>query len=461
MEITDLIMQIYVFVLAIFVGFELITKVPPTLHTPLMSGSNAISGITIVGALLSAGLEEFTISTILGLVALVFATINVVGGTFGLIAAGLIWFILSLVSYFSGSKILLTISNAKEVTKDVHPQLFNVVEEMKIAASLPAMPKVYIINEQAPNAFATGKDPSNCAVAVTAGLLTRLNRDELQGVIAHEMSHIMNRDVAFMSFAGIMLGSIVLISEVFLRGMWLSGGGSSRRYSSNSGGGGGGQIAIIIISIAFAILAPILARLLYYAISRKREYLADACGVRLSRYPEGLASALEKISTNTVKLKSANKVTAGMYIVNPLKLKGKKLSDLTSTHPPISERVKILRGMTHGVSYLDYQDAFKSVKGMGAGVIPNSELKKEKIEQRKASADKEESKNAKKTHRDLGDIMMKVNKYLFLVCVCGLRMKVPPDYKHNDVQCPKCGKMNDVPLKELAALSTVINSQSK
>jgi heat shock protein HtpX len=386
------------------------------------------------------------------------------GGTFGLFAAAMIWFILSLVSYFSGSKILLTLSNAKEVTSDVHPQLFNVVEEMKIAANLPAMPKVYIINEQAPNAFATGKDPSNCAIAVTAGLLARLNRDELQGVIAHEMSHIMNRDVAFMSFAGIMLGSIVLISEVFLRGMWLSGGGSSRRYSSNSGGSGGGgqaQVVIIVISIAFAILAPILAQLLYFAISRKREYLADACGVRLSRYPEGLASALEKISTNTVKLNSANKVTAGMYIVNTLKLKGRKLSDLTSTHPPISERVKILRGMTHGVSYLDYQDAFKSVKGAGAGVIPSSELKKEKIEQRKASVQKSEPKSIKKNQRDLGDIMMKVNKYLFLVCVCGLRMKVPPDYKHHDVQCPKCGKMNEVPLKELAALSTVIDSQTK
>lgn len=384
------------------------------------------------------------------------------GGTFGLFAAAFIWFILSLVSYFSGSKILLAISNAKEVTSDIHPQLFNVVEEMKIAANLPAMPKVYIINEQAPNAFATGKDPSNCAVAVTAGLLNRLNRDELQGVIAHEMSHIMNRDVAFMSFAGIMLGSIVLISEVFLRGMWLSGGGSSKRYSSNSGSGGGqGQIIIVVISIAFAILAPILAQLLYFAISRKREYLADACGVRLSRYPEGLASALEKISTNAVKLNSANKVTAGMYIVNPLKLNGQKLSDLTSTHPPISERVKILRGMTHGVSYLDYQDAFKSVKGAGAGVIPKSELKNETIEQRKASTDKEESRSAKKNQRDLGDIMMKVNKYLFLVCVCGLRMKVPPDYKHDHIQCPKCGKNNEVPLEELAALSTVIASQKK
>jgi heat shock protein HtpX len=379
-----------------------------------------------------------------------------------LFGAGMIWFILSLISYFSGSKILLALSNAKEVTKNVHPQLFNVVEEMKIAANLPAMPKIYIINEQAPNAFATGKDPSNSAIAVTAGLLSRLNRDELQGVIAHEMSHIINRDVAFMSFAGIMLGSIVIISEIFLRGMWLSGGGRSRRYSSNSGSGGGqAQIIIIVISIAFAILAPILARLLYFAISRKREYLADASGVRLSRYPEGLASALEKISANTVKLKTANSVTAGMYIVNPLKLVGNKLSDLTSTHPPISERVRILRGMTHGVSYVDYQNAFKSVKGKGESVIPAGELKKEQIDLREASVKKEEPKSAKKSQRDLGDLMMKVNKYLFLVCACGLRIKVPPDYKHDHIQCPKCGRNNEVPLAELAAVSTVIDEQTK
>ncbi len=384
------------------------------------------------------------------------------GAAYGLFTAGIIWFVLSLISYFSGSKILLTLSNAKEVTREVHPQLFNVVEEMKIAANLPSMPKIYIINEQAPNAFATGKDPSNSAIAVTAGLLERLNRDELQGVVAHEMAHIINRDVAFMSFAGIMLGSIVLISEIFLRGMWFSGGGSSRRYSSNSGSGGGqAQIVIVVISIAFAILAPILARLLYFAISRKREYLADASGVRLTRYPEGLASALEKISNNTVKLRTANSVTAGMYIVNPLKIKGRKLADLTSTHPPISERVKILRGMTHGVSYIDYQTAFKSVKGIRKGVIPEGELKKEQIDMRDAAAEQEEPKSAKKSQRDLGDLMMKVNKYLFLVCVCGLRMKVPPDYKQKHIQCPKCGKDNEVPLAELAAISTVINEQTK
>ncbi len=250
------------------------------------------------------------------------------GGFIGIFFAVLIWGILSLISYFSGSKILLAVSGAKEVTREVHPQLFNVVEEMKISAGLTTMPKVYIINEIAPNAFATGIKPENSAVAVTAGLLARLSRDELQGVIAHEVSHIVNRDVLFMTFAGIMLGSIVLISQVFLRSLWFGGG----RYSSKSSKSSGqGQMIIMIIAIVFAILAPILAQLLYFAISRKREYLADASAVRYTRYPEGLASALEKISDNSIELKTANKVTAPMFIVNPLKPKGRKLSDLTSS----------------------------------------------------------------------------------------------------------------------------------
>ncbi len=243
------------------------------------------------------------------------------GGIYGIIFALFIWFILSMISYTAGSSILLSVSSAREVTPDVHPQLFNIVEEMQIAANLPKMPKVYIINEAAPNAFATGIKPESSAITVTAGLLSKLNRDELQGVIAHEMSHIANRDILIMTFAGIMLGSIVLISEVFLRGLWFSGGSSARYRSKSSSEGGQAQIVIMVIAIVFAILAPIAAQLLYFAISRRREYLADANGARLTRYPEGLASALEKISSTDLDLKSANKVTAPMFIINPLKEK--------------------------------------------------------------------------------------------------------------------------------------------
>ncbi|MCK7523465.1 MAG: M48 family metallopeptidase [Ignavibacteriales bacterium] len=249
------------------------------------------------------------------------------GGFIGIFFAIMLWGILSMVSYFAGSKILLAVSGAKEVTQDVHPQLYNVVEEMRIAANLPHQPKIYIIADAAPNAFATGIKPENSAIAVTAGLLGTLNRDELQGVVAHEMSHIVNRDVLVMTFAGMMLGAITLMAEVFTRSLWFGGG--SRYKSKSSDKGGQAQIIILVLAIALAILGPIMAQLLYFAISRKREYLADASAVRLTRYPDGLASALEKISGTNLDLKTANKVTAPMYIINPLKEKGMQISNLS------------------------------------------------------------------------------------------------------------------------------------
>ena len=260
------------------------------------------------------------------------------GGFFGIIIASAIWLILSMISFSAGDQILLTASKAIPITHDVHPQLFNIVEEMSIASGLP-MPKVYIINDPAPNAFATGRNPKTASVAVTAGLLGKLNRDELQGVIAHEMSHILHRDILFITMAGIMLGSIVLLSQIFLRGMFYSSmTGSRRRYSSGGKSGGGqAQLVMLVVAIVAAILAPIMAQLLYFAISRKREYLADAGAARLTRYPEGLACALEKIAGDrSPQIASANKVTSPMYIVNPFKKKkGMKLSDLSSTHPPV------------------------------------------------------------------------------------------------------------------------------
>ena len=372
------------------------------------------------------------------------------GSLAGILIALVIWFIMSLVSYFSGDSIILAISRAKEVSHDVHPQLFNVVEEMKIAASLPAMPKVYIIPDSAPNAFATGRSPERSAIVVTAGLLSMLNRDELQGVIAHEMSHIENRDVLFMTFAGVLLGSIVLLSEVFLRSMWYSGG-SSRRYRSNksSKDSGQAQAIIMVAAIVLAILAPIIARLLYLSVSRKREYLADASAVRLTRYPEGLASALERISMTNLDLASASKAMAPMYIVNPLKGKGRKLANLTSTHPPISERIKILRSMAQGVNYLNYQKAFSRVKGTASPLIPPSGLRETKpILIRGASPEVKKEKGKKKDMRDAGDLIRTINKYAFFACVCGLKMKVPPDFNKSVISCPRCKRQTEVPLAQ-------------
>jgi heat shock protein HtpX len=368
-------------------------------------------------------------------------------GFWGLIIATAIWLVLLAVSFSGGDQILLASSKAVHVTPDVHPQLFNVVEEMTIAANLPKMPKVYIINDPAPNAFATGRSPESASVAVTAGLLARLNRDELQGVMAHEVSHIIHRDILFVTLAGIMLGSIVLISQVFLRGMFYSSMmGSRRRYSGGSSGGGQAQAVMMVIAILAAILAPLFAYLLYFALSRRREYLADAGAVRLTRYPEGLAGALEKIANDPApQLASANKVTAPMYIANPFKgKKQRKLSDLTSTHPPISERVKILRHMSRGASFKDYSDSYSQTVGDGQ-VMPVSALKEsETVELRQAGAKAKKAGSVQKQMRQVGDIMRRVNQFVFLTCACGLQMKIPPNFKSNKVSCPRCKRKLDV-----------------
>lgn len=361
------------------------------------------------------------------------------GGFIGVFIALIIWAVLSMISYFSGSKILLSVSAAKEISKEDHPQLYNVVEEMRIAANLPNMPKIYVIADPAPNAFATGIKPENSAITVTAGLLGTLNRDELQGVVAHEMSHIMNRDILLMTFAGIMLGAIVIMSEIFLRSLWFSGGS---RYKSKSDSGQG-QIIIMVVALVLAILAPIMAQLLYFAISRKREYLADASAARLSRYPEGLASALEKISVSTYDLKTANKVTAPMFIVNPLKKKGMQIANLTSTHPPITERIKILRTMSQGADFKNYQTAFNSVRGKQSSLIPKSGLSEtEVIPIITPLTDKKPVENLADNKRQVGDLIMKMNNYRFINCSCGLRIKIPPDYKDNTITCPKCGRVH-------------------
>ncbi len=368
------------------------------------------------------------------------------GAFFGLLIGTVIWVVLALISFSSGDQILLAASRAKPVTHDVHPQLFNVVEEMKIAAGLPAMPKIYIINDAAPNAFATGRNPKSASVAVTAGLLGRLNRDELQGVIAHEISHILHRDILYVTLAGIMLGSITLMSQVFLRGVFWSSMGSRRRYSSGNQGGGQAQIIMLVVAILVAILAPIMAYLLYFALSRKREYLADAGAARLTRYPEGLASALEKIANDPApQLGAANSVTAPMYIANPLKKEGaRQLSDLTSTHPPISERVRILRNMSQGASLKDYSLAYANVTH-SKGVVPAAALRKEDVPLREIQAQPTKEEKVQQQLHQVGDIMRKVNGFVFLTCVCGLKLKVPPNFKSNAVKCPRCSHRLELP----------------
>jgi heat shock protein HtpX len=366
------------------------------------------------------------------------------GAFFGVMIAAGVWLVLTLISFSSGDQILLAASGARPVTRDVHPQLWNVVEEMKIAAGLPAMPKVYIINDPAPNAFATGRNPESASVAVTAGLLARLNRDELQGVVAHEMSHILHRDILYVTLAGIMLGGIVLLSQGLLRGMYWGSMGSRRRYSSDRGGGQA-QVVFLIIAVVVAILAPIMAQLLYFALSRRREYLADAGAARLTRYPEGLASALEKIAGDPApQLASANDATAPMYIVNPFKKHGRSLADLTSTHPPISERIRVLRGMSQGVSYADYNRAFAAVTHR-KGVMPPAALSEPGSRIRESRPQPEAPASPQHEAHQVGDIMRKVNGFAFLACPCGLHLKLPPNFPAGTIQCPRCSRELNVP----------------
>lgn len=375
------------------------------------------------------------------------------GGLFGLLIAFGIWVVMTLVAYFQGDNILLAVSGAKKIERADHPELFNVVEEMKIASGLPKMPDIYIINDDSMNAFAAGRKPDKAIVAVTSGLLARLNRDELQGVIAHEIAHIINRDVLLMTMVSIMLGAIVMIAQVFLRSLWYGGGHRSRRYSSDSKGGGQGQAFMMIIAIVLAILAPILAQLIYFAVSRRREYLADANGALLTRYPEGLASALEKLGSSRVPVARANKATASMYIVNPFAKVS--LRKLTSTHPPAEERIRILRGIGGNISYNAYQAAWGSVSGKKAGTIPGSALAAGETHAVRAVDPRAKKKNARQQARDAGDLLRKVNQFIFLPCVCGLRVKLPPDYKHDSVDCPKCQRTLTVPVAQLAAIAVV------
>ncbi|OGC24835.1 zinc metalloprotease HtpX [candidate division WOR-1 bacterium RIFOXYB2_FULL_37_13] len=267
-----------------------------------------------------------------------------VGGSSFLAIAAIIAIIISVIAYYGSDKMVLAIAGAKEIKKSDNPELYRIVENLCIAAGLP-QPKVYIIEDSAPNAFATGRDPNHAVVAVTSGLLDKLEKVELEGVIAHELSHIGNYDMRLMTIVSILAGTVVLLSDLFLRFTWWGGRG---RKSSREGNGQV-QLIIFILAIILAILSPIIAQLIKLAISRKREFLADASSAMITRNPEGLARALLKISADTESLEVANKATAHMYIISPFKAVGENkvgwLTSLFSTHPPIAERVKALRGM--------------------------------------------------------------------------------------------------------------------
>ncbi len=263
-------------------------------------------------------------------------------GKGGLAVAVFISLAMAAGGYFGSDKIVLAISRARPATKEEYPYLYNVVEGLAIAGGIPA-PRCYVIEDTAPNAFATGRNPQHSVICVTTGLLQKMDRVELEGVISHEMSHIKNYDILLQTLVVVMVGVIALLSDWILRSFFWGGG--RRRGSREKGGAGGAGAILIVVGLVMAALSPLIAQLVQLAISRKREFLADASGAMLTRYPAGLASALRKIAADTEPLEAANKATAHLYIVNPLKDAKGVVNKLFSTHPPIEERIAALEKM--------------------------------------------------------------------------------------------------------------------
>jgi heat shock protein HtpX len=392
--------------------------------------SNRIRSVTLVAGM---ALLLLAIGYIVGLYFLD-------SGPGGLAIALIIWAVMSIFAFLQGDSIILGLSRATKIKRDDHPRLYNIVEEMRIASGLEKMPDIYIIDDPALNAFATGRNPDKASVAITSGLLAKLNRDELQGVIAHEISHVKNRDVLLMAMSAVMLGSIVILAWYATRILFFSSMTGGRRSSS---GGGQAQIIILVAGIALMILAPIFAQLIYFAISRKREYLADASAALYTRYPEGLASALEKLGASTGQLKSANQATAPMYIINPFRKKGLSASNLSSTHPPISERIHILRSMA-GASFTDYQQAYKEGHKGGGSILPTSALTAGAVPLRQAGIEKTKESDKLTRTRETSNLMWQMSNYKTITCDCGTKLRVPPGFGASSIKCPHCGRINRI-----------------
>ena len=265
-------------------------------------------------------------------------------GIAGLVVALVIALFMSIGSYRYGDRIVLASARAKEVTKEQEPRLHNIVEGLCLAAGIPK-PRVYVVPEKAPNAFATGRDPEHSSIAVTQGLLDMMNRVELEGVVAHELSHVRDRDILVGTIVATLVGTVVLVSEFLLRMFWWGGFGG-RRGGDRSGGAAEG--ILFLVGLFLLILAPIIAQVIKFAVSRQREYLADAEGAMLTRYPPGLASALRKIGASEIPMRSANNATAHLWLSQPSRVPGERitwLERLFSTHPPIQDRIRILEEM--------------------------------------------------------------------------------------------------------------------
>ncbi len=366
---------------------------------------------------------------------------------------------------FNASKFFLNQVGAVPIKKEDLPVLHNAVEEMSISASLGFIPKIYIIDSNIPNAFSVGINEKNAAVAVTTGLLSSLNRDELQGVIAHEIAHIKNLDTLYLMYAGVVFGLIVCVSNAIIRGF--IGGPRSRRYSSSRRSGDSAGAAILI-ALILAIISPILVKLLYLTVSRKREYLADACACQYTRYPSGLASALTKISNFSVSSDKNNEkyieknekmhsgeVVSCMYIHNFLQKENAGFWDeLFSTHPSTKKRISVLKQMG-ACDFEEYNKVYRAVLSEKSLVNKNKLLKMNlspiPIVAPVASAASETAVSDKNTdeqrinrQREAKDSFKKASNYKIINCDCNVKLKIPPELKISEIACPNCNRVHKI-----------------
>ena len=356
--------------------------------------------------------------------------------------------------------------NVAERTK--FQKLHNVIAEMTIAAGLSQTPVAYVIPSRTLNAMAFGSSPENCAIAVTAGLLAVCNRDELQGVIAHELSHIINRDALLLKVCRNSLGMVEVLRDVMLRSIyWGSIGRLNYRVSSGKSRSSRAHLILLLFGVIFALLAPILVEVIYLTISREREYLADAVAAELTRYPVGLASALTKIAYSTHSMDDIDKVTSASFITQP-RGDASITSKGTRTHPPIWNRIRILRLMSGGAGYIDYQKAYNAVMLKNPGFMPGS-MKGDKVSipLRMAEAmpdepggvDNLEELSILANGGRTDDIFRLTEGFRFIDCECGMKIKVPADNDKFEIKCPRCGRIHKLG-ENMASLLTAMLDES-
>lgn len=356
-------------------------------------------------------------------------------GLMGLAVAFVLWLILLLVSLAGGERMLMAQAGGREIVKADAPQLFNIVEEMTIAAGLAQPPRIFIIDSTIPNAFAVGRNERRAAVGVTTGLLARLDRDELQGVVAHEIAHIKHRDTLFMTIAATTLGAVIIIADLFLRGLRFQAAASRRNSKENAAG----FLVILVLSLVFAVIAPLLARLLYFACSRRREYLADAGAAQFTRYPEGLASALEKIAGAQQPDTPSSRVLEPLYIISPQAAHAER-AGWFSTHPATSERIRILRSMGGMASLSAYEAAFGKLKA-GKSVLGSLAATDPSAAARPASS-APPPLPLPVGWRAARGVLHEADDARIVDCSCGLRMRIPPAWQGADITCPRCGRIH-------------------